>query len=382
MQAVARGHVSERVVKWLVLARYMSPYMEKLWSALAATNGHQVEVAWVPRDDWVGFEHERGATANQAYSSTTLGSAAARARLIWAVARWRPDIAVVQGHVPALHLMTAAAMRAVVPAARLVYCADTNGLADNGSAGVVGVAKMLVKRNIVSAIFGTAFSLGHTNSVALKRLGLKNLVELPVLTVDEVALRESSEYPELRARPAPRLGVLARSAPEKNLDTLLDAWAETSSRIGGSLSIFGGGPLLEHIERRSRLLDNVFVDGPVPADRVGGVLRELDVLVLPSSAEPWGIVVLEALAVGVPVLATDVTGSAVSLLSNGIGGVRIVPPTREGLAQGLQQVVDEQRTLSMEAAVASPVIVSRYGIAAVAARLAAYGDAEKARQSA
>ncbi len=73
--------------------------------------------------------------------------------------------------------------------------------------------------------------------------------------------------------------------------------------------------------------------GPMTRERLDATYAETDLLVLASRAETYGMVVTEALARGVPVVATDVGGVREAL---GGGGVLVPPGDAEALAAALR----------------------------------------------
>jgi glycosyltransferase involved in cell wall biosynthesis len=97
-----------------------------------------------------------------------------------------------------------------------------------------------------------------------------------------------------------------RLVARMGLEMLLDAWAGLSLD-GGVLLIVGDGPLRAELEERSS--DSVRFLGEVDDELLPTYYRAADVLVVPSeSLEGFGLVVLEALACGTPVIVTDVGG--------------------------------------------------------------------------
>jgi glycosyltransferase involved in cell wall biosynthesis len=127
--------------------------------------------------------------------------------------------------------------------------------------------------------------------------------------VDAAALASQARQPlGLRRRPAERLfGTVAGLRPEKNLDRLLRIAALLPDRVPWRLVIAGEGAQRAQLETRVRqrgLAGRVAFTGFV--ERPGSVLAELDLFVLTSDTEQMPISVLEAMAVGLPVLATDV----------------------------------------------------------------------------
>ena len=127
--------------------------------------------------------------------------------------------------------------------------------------------------------------------------------------VDAAALARQARQPfGLRRYPDERLfGTLAGLRPEKNLERLLRIAALLPEGIPWRLVIAGEGAqgaALEALARELGLAERVTFAGFV--DRPGSVLGELDVYVLTSDTEQMPIAVLEAMAAGLPVLATDV----------------------------------------------------------------------------
>src|SRR5690606_26573335 len=115
-----------------------------------------------------------------------------------------------------------------------------------------------------------------------------------------------------------------RLAPVKRVDTLLDAFIQIAAeRPDWDLLIVGGGPLEASLKARvpEQLRDRVawtgFIGDP---DELAAVYACADVFILPSSYEPWAVVVCEAAAAGLPILASEVVGAAGELCRNGVNG--------------------------------------------------------------
>jgi glycosyltransferase involved in cell wall biosynthesis len=109
------------------------------------------------------------------------------------------------------------------------------------------------------------------------------------------------------ASPRLKLGFLGRLDPVKRVDDLLDALALLGRDV--ELHIFGDGEQREHLHTRTHelsLSDRVVFHGSVA--RPQQALDQIDLLVLPSLAEGFGLVLIEAMAAGVPVIATNVSG--------------------------------------------------------------------------
>lgn len=119
-----------------------------------------------------------------------------------------------------------------------------------------------------------------------------------------------------------------RLAPVKRVDLLLDAFAGVApERPEWNLLVAGGGSLRGELEARvpAALADRVrwlgFLDDQAA---LSALYRAADVLVLPSDYEPWAVVVNEAVAAGLAVVASDAVGAAADLVRDGVNG-RVFP---------------------------------------------------------
>jgi len=110
---------------------------------------------------------------------------------------------------------------------------------------------------------------------------------------------------------------VGRLIPEKNVDILLRSMPENKS-----LAIIGEGPEKEKLVSLSKeLRTNVTFKSGLPYEELIGLMKSAEVLVLPSSREGFGIVALESLASGTPVITVNSkTNAAKDLITNGKNG--------------------------------------------------------------
>lgn len=112
-------------------------------------------------------------------------------------------------------------------------------------------------------------------------------------------------------REGPRAVFVGRLAPEKGLDVLLDAWPKVTAAFPRArLALVGEGPQRSALEAqagRLGLADSVEFPGAV--DDPTGRLRAADLFVLPSREEGMSVALLEAMALGLPLVATSIAGN-------------------------------------------------------------------------
>ena len=142
--------------------------------------------------------------------------------------------------------------------------------------------------------------------------------------------------PPVDRNPLP-VGFIGRLDPIKCLPDLVRAVGFLRGRV--RLHVFGEGAEradLERLVRHLQLTEIVTLHGAVP--RPQDALRHIGLLVLPSKAEGFGLVLIEAMAAGVPVLATNVAGIR-DVVRNGRTGL-LVPPEPRALAAALERLVE------------------------------------------
>ncbi len=144
-------------------------------------------------------------------------------------------------------------------------------------------------------------------------------------------------------RNAPRAAFVGRLAPEKGLDTLIDAWPIVqTAHPEARLILIGEGP--ERASLEARVAARGLTLGPGRAVEMPGVatdatnaLRDVNLFVLPSREEGMSIALLEAMALGVPAVASSIPGNR-RLIGDFKHGRLAPPDDREGLAR----VINEQ----------------------------------------
>ncbi len=178
----------------------------------------------------------------------------------------------------------------------------------------------------------------------------------------------------------PRLLFVGKLERTKGPDLLLDA-LDVLARDGVSvdLSIVGGGSLetdLRYRVRRSKGHRVTFY-GSIPHEAVLPLYEWSDIVVVPSRYEAFGLVVLEAMAAGRPVVATSVGGIPTIITPRRNGS--LVHPDAESIARGIRELI-ENPDLRAEMAKTNIADAARYSWAAIAPRyIAMYEDVARAR---
>jgi glycosyltransferase involved in cell wall biosynthesis len=125
--------------------------------------------------------------------------------------------------------------------------------------------------------------------------------------------------------------------PKKNLFLAIEAYEHYRQEAGAAaraLHLCGTGELEEELKAdvAKRGLSGVHFRGFLDAAGVAKELGSTLALILPSIEEQWGLVVNEALAMGVPVLCSDNVGARDSLVRSAVNGYVFEPDNAQGLA--------------------------------------------------
>jgi L-malate glycosyltransferase len=140
----------------------------------------------------------------------------------------------------------------------------------------------------------------------------------------------------------PVLGIVGQLTPRKGQLELLRAFAQALPQLPEAMLLIAGAPLFnrdheyaQRLEDEAKALgiaDRVLMLGP--RSDVPAIMGALDLLIVNSSAEPFGLVALEAMACGTPVLATAVGGMP-EMIGHGKTGWLVPPGDEQALAAAI-----------------------------------------------
>jgi len=155
---------------------------------------------------------------------------------------------------------------------------------------------------------------------------------------------------------------------------LLEALAKLRRKgIPATLVIVGAGPCRDHLERRAAdlgVLSRVTFAGSVGQDEIQLYYDSADVFCLPSYTEGVPVVVMEAMARGIPVVASRVAGVP-ELVKHGVAGLLVAPGMPDELAAALERLAESPKLRASLAHAARRTVESEFTIERSAAELEA-----------
>jgi glycosyltransferase involved in cell wall biosynthesis len=188
--------------------------------------------------------------------------------------------------------------------------------------------KETLKAGITRGLFQKAFVSGRRSADYLLELGGRALpFEQGYDVVDNAYF--ATRVSEIRAmghkdRSSSPFLFVGRLAAAKNLPLLLDGFGRYKLRGGRrSLDIVGHGPLegsLRVATAQAGLTESVRFAGFQAYESLPDWYAQAGCLILPSESEPWGLVVNEAMASGLPVIVSDRCGCVDDLVEDGQNG--------------------------------------------------------------
>ncbi|NHV96939.1 MAG: glycosyltransferase family 4 protein, partial [Thaumarchaeota archaeon] len=137
---------------------------------------------------------------------------------------------------------------------------------------------------------------------------------------------------------------VGRLVVEKGVHVLLDAIPKVLQKVEAKFVIAGDGYLRSEVVKRVAergLGGKVHVTGYLDTDTIRRLFLAADVCVIPSLYEPFGIVALEAMAAGCPVVASD-TGGLSEIVEHEKTGVKVYPNNPDSLAWGILRVLESK----------------------------------------
>lgn len=199
-------------------------------------------------------------------------------------------------------------------------------------------------KRIMLSPYGGALVAGKRSADYVRSLGVSaDRIALHYNTLDIGALRNLAKHVETLAFASRPFLVVARLIPEKNLAAALEAFAAYRNAGGKRvLAIIGEGP---EEERLRALADDLGLAGLIEwrgshsRGDVAVAMRRALALLLPSTSETYGFVVIEALAQGLPVIVSERAGVVDLPIINGVEG-RVIDPANVAQICAAMQAID------------------------------------------
>lgn len=322
--------MNDRPLRVAIVTGLPAPYREPVFEELSRRPEVQLRVFYAARGHQdVGWKAEPARRFQ--YDCEFVPNAAPRAFRRWPVvgyanlglgarlAEFEPDYLIVYGY---NQLVQWLAFRfAIDRGVPFAIRSDSNVHLDRARSWRSGIRRRLVRALVRRA--HAVLTVGEANRAYWASYGARpeQIFSAPY-AVDNQRIARLAGRRGLRESAGLRLVYVGRLVRRKALDVLLAAFNELAEPLDLTLAVVGDGPERRRwtamqspaARDRTRWLGKVSNDDAIRAT------AESDLFVLPSRYEPWGLVVNEAMAAGLPVVAHRFCGAAVDLIVPGRTG--------------------------------------------------------------
>jgi 1,2-diacylglycerol 3-alpha-glucosyltransferase len=231
-----------------------------------------------------------------------------------------------------------------------------------------------VKRELLKRYYDAAFVGGRVSREYLIDLGMPagriwqgyDVVDNEYFANSAASVRKQpTRWREQLGLPERYFLYVGRYSGEKNLLRLLDAYhahRQSDAFDGWSLVMVGEGPQHLELERfiADKRIEGVFLKPFAQLEDLPAHYALADCFILPSTVEPWGLVVNEAMACGLPVLVSKVCGCMLELVVEGDNGFCFEPHDTSALTALMGRLSSRDVAARDRMGVRSREIVARF----------------------
>ena len=185
-----------------------------------------------------------------------------------------------------------------------------------------------------AALVGSARTKSYLEFLGLRPARIA--VGYDAIALDRLThLAGAAPAPDGAPHAARHFTAIARLVPQKNLSAAIDAYALYRRTAGASpreLHLCGAGPLEQELKTRAAGIPGIVFRGFLQEAEIAATLATSLALLLPSVEEPFGLVVNEAIALGVPVICSHNCGASDLIVKSAVSGYVVEPDNIEGMA--------------------------------------------------
>jgi 1,2-diacylglycerol 3-alpha-glucosyltransferase len=153
----------------------------------------------------------------------------------------------------------------------------------------------------------------------------------------------ATEFRDKLKLPSRFILFVGRLVPEKGVFDLLEAYSKLESGVRSEVGLVfaGEGASREELAQQARRISPgaVCFSGFAQREDLAGLYALAEGLVLPTHSDPWGLVVNEAMACGLPIIVSSVAGCSTDLVEDGWNGFVVPPRDPEKLSVAINALV-------------------------------------------
>ena len=193
----------------------------------------------------------------------------------------------------------------------------------------------------LNLFFSHAWISGIYQFEYARNLGFKkNKIIYDLYSADLIMFHEAYKNSQLLKKESypHRFLFVGRLEKIKGLKILINSWEQIKEkRKDWELVIIGSGILRRELETNSDIIIKDFLQ---PEDMIKEI-PQVGCFILPSINEPWGVVVHEFAAAGLPMIASNCVGAATEFIVHGLNGYIVDPNNESHLSSAMLRIIDK-----------------------------------------
>jgi glycosyltransferase involved in cell wall biosynthesis len=359
-------------IRLALLTEIISPYRIPVFNALAKQEGIDLHVIFLSETDstqrqWLVYKNEIR------FSYEVLPAWRWRWRSwhillnrgTWrALSRFRPDSILSGGYNHAAFWEALA--WAKLHSSHFAAWIESTSQDQRNSNALTRTVKRLFVRNCGAFVVPGKSSFEYVNSMGVlaERIHTApNAVDNRLFATLAHTVRERAAECSTELGLPPRYFLYAgRIIPQKGVFQLLEAYTQLAPELRSQIGLVfvgEGAAKKELMERAAKIYPStVIFPGFAQRDQLAAFYALSEVLVFPTLSDPWGLVVNEAMACGLPIIASDVAGSTADLVQNEKNGFVIPAGNVENLAEAMAAFARDPKLASHMGACSARLIQS------------------------
>lgn len=132
---------------------------------------------------------------------------------------------------------------------------------------------------------------------------------------------------------------VGRFHPNKGISYLFEAWKQINDKDGWGMTVIGNGPLENYVLEQ----ENIEVLDFQSQERICELMNGIGCAIVPSIFEPWGLVIHEAVAAGLPILVTSICGATNQFVIDKYNGYIINERSVEDLKNVMMKIIEASK---------------------------------------
>lgn len=170
-----------------------------------------------------------------------------------------------------------------------------------------------------------ALKIGFNRQQILTPLYCANNAQYYQVDIDE----KIGSYPK-------RFLFVGRLAPVKGIKQIIEAWDSIIDKKGWTLTMIGNGDLHDYIAQHDSIELLPFMN----QDEICKIMQESGCALVPSLFEPWGLVIHEAAAAGLPIIVSKNCGATNQFVKHGVNGIFVKEGDTNSLKNAMQVIME------------------------------------------